>query len=88
MELASESIYVSLFQIEALRVLVNAEVADSSVTDDALKRLKASESGLEDTELVEFSRHLHRLLTQITSESAQLVVRGNVEMNGFNHGAH
>ena len=75
--------YVSLFEVEALRVLVNAEVADASITDDALKCLKASDSELEDTELVEFSRHLHRLLTRITSGSAQLVVRRNVELNGF-----
>ena len=75
--------YVSLFEVEALRVLVNAEVADASITDDALKCLKASDSELGDTELVEFSRHLHRLLTRITSGSAQLVVRRNVELNGF-----
>ena len=75
--------YVSLFEVEALRVLVNAEVADASITDDALKCLKASDSELRDTELVEFSRHLHRLLTRITSGSAQLVVRRNVELNGF-----
>ena len=75
--------YVSLFEVEALRVLVNAEVASASVTDDALKCLKASDSELGDTELVEFSRHLHRLLTRITSGSAQLVVRRNVELNGF-----
>ena len=75
--------YVSLFEVEALRVLVNAEVADASITDDALKCLKASDSELRDTELVEFSRHLHRLLTRITSGSAQLVVRKNVELNGF-----
>ena len=75
--------YVSLFEVEALRVLVNAEVADASITDDALKCLKASDSELGDTEIVEFSRHLHRLLTRITSGSAQLVVRRNVELNGF-----
>ena len=27
--------------------------------------------------------HLHYLLTQITSESARLAVRGNTELNGF-----
>ena len=75
--------YVSLFEVEALRVLVNAEVADASITDDALKCLKANDSELGDTEIVEFSRHLHRLLTRITSGSAQLVVRRNVELNGF-----
>ena len=75
--------YVSLFEVEALRVLVNAEVADASITDDALKCLKASDSELGDTELVEFSRHLHRLLSRITSGSAQLVVRRDVELNGF-----
>ena len=75
--------YVSLFKIEALRVLENAEVATAQITDDALERLEANETELVDTELVKFSRQLHYLLTQITSESARLVVRGNVEMNGF-----
>ena len=59
--------YVSVFEVEALRVLVNAEVADASITDDALKCLKASHSELRDTELVEFSRHLHRLLTRTST---------------------
>ena len=36
--------YVSLFEVEALRVLVNTEVADASITNDALKSLKASDS--------------------------------------------
>ena len=75
--------YVSLFKIEALRVLENAEVATAQITDDALERLEANETELVDTELVKFSRQLHYLLTQITSESARLVVRGNVEMNGL-----
>ena len=75
--------YVSLFKVAALRVLVNAEGANASITDDALERLEASESELADTELVKFSRQLHCILTQITTESAQLVVPRNVEMNGF-----
>ena len=32
---------------------------------------------------MKFSRQLHYLLTQITSDSARLVVRGNTELNGF-----
>ena len=75
--------YVSLFKIEALRVLEDAEVATAQITDDALERFEANETESVDTELVKFSRQLHYLLTQITSESARLVVRGNVEMNGF-----
>ena len=75
--------YVSLCKAEALRVLENAEVATAQITDEALERLEANETELVDTELVKFSRQLHYLLTQITSESARLVVRGNVEMNGF-----
>ena len=53
--------YVSLFKVEALRVLEDAELASSPITDSAL----------------------HYLLTQITSESARLVVRRNTELNGF-----
>ena len=75
--------YVSLFKVEALRVLEDAELARSPITDDALERLEADTTELVDTELVKFSRQLHYLLTQITSESARLVVRGNTELNGF-----
>ena len=78
--------FISLFKAEALRVLENAEVATAPITDDALERLEANETelvGLVDTELVKFSRQMHYLLTQITSESARLVVRGNAEMNGL-----
>ena len=45
--------------------------------------MEADTTELVDTELVKFSRQLHYLLTQITSESARLVVRGNTELNGF-----
>ena len=75
--------YVSLFKVEALRVLEDADLARSPITDDALERLEADTTELVDTELVKFSRQLHYLLTQITSESARLVVRGNTELNGF-----
>ena len=75
--------YVSLFKAEALRVLEDAEVATAQITDDALERLETNETEFVDTELVKFSRQLHDLLTQITSESARLVVRGNVEVKGF-----
>ena len=71
--------YVSLFKEEALRVLEDAELASSPITDSALERLEADTTELVDTELVKFSRQL----TQITSESARLVVQGNTELNGF-----
>ena len=45
--------------------------------------MEADTTELVHTELVKFSRQLHYLLTQITSESARLVVRGNTELNGF-----
>ena len=35
--------YVSLFRVEALRVLENAEVATAPITDDALERLGAQD---------------------------------------------
>ena len=70
--------YVSLFKVEALRVLENAEVATIPSTDDALEQTE-----LVDTEVMKFSRQWHYLLTPITSESARLVVRGNTELNGF-----
>ena len=73
---------VSLFKVEALRVLEDAELASSPITDSALERLEADTTEL-GTEIVKFSRQLHYLLTQITSESARLVVRGNTELNGL-----
>ena len=64
-------------------MLEDAELASAPITDDALERLEADTTELVDTELVKFSRQLHYLLTQITSESARLVVRGITELNGF-----
>ena len=75
--------YVSLFKLEALRVLEDAEVATAPITDDAREHCAAATTELEDTELLKFSRQLHYLLTQITNESARLVVRRNTELNGF-----
>ena len=72
----------SLFKVEALRVLEDAEVAAAPITDDALERLKANTIELVDTELVKFSRQPHYPLTQITSESSRLVFRGSTELNG------
>ena len=60
---------LSLFKVEALRVLEDAELASSPITDSPLERLEADTTELVDTELVKFSRQLHYLLTQITSES-------------------
>ena len=76
-------VYVSLFKVEALRVLEDAEVAAAPITDDTLERLEANTTELVDTELVKFSRRLHHLLTQITSESPRQAIRGNTELNGF-----
>ena len=50
--------YVSLFKVEALRVLEDAELASSPITDGALERLGADTTELVDTELVKFSRQL------------------------------
>ena len=46
--------YVSLFKVEALRVLEDAEIASSPITDDALERLETDTTELVDTELVKF----------------------------------
>ena len=48
--------YVSLFKVESLRVLEDAEVATAAITDDALERVEANATELVDTELVKFSR--------------------------------
>ena len=82
LELASESLCF-IVQSRSTESVLRCWVSKITITDDALDRLQADTTDLVDTELVKFSRHLHYLLTQITSESARLVVRGNTELPGF-----
>ena len=48
-----------------------------------LERMQRDNARFVDAGLVRFSRQLHYLLAQLTTDSARLVVRGNVELNGF-----
>ena len=73
--------YVSMFKEHVLRVMDAAEEATSVITDDAVQTIE--DNGVELTGLIAFSRQLHYLLSLITKNSARLVVRGNLGLNGF-----
>lgn len=68
--------YVSLFKTGAPEVMENVDTLATAITDERL------EAQFADTGLIRFSRQLHYLPAQLT-ESARLVVRGNVKLNGF-----
>ena len=73
--------YVSMFKEHVLRVMDAAEEATTVITDDAVQTIE--DNAVELTGLVAFSRQLHYLLSLITKNSARLVVRGNLGLNGF-----
>ena len=75
--------YVSLFKTEAAEVMENVETVATVITDERLASLEAENPQFVDAGLIRFSRQLHYLLAQLTTESARLVVRGNVDLNGF-----
>ena len=75
--------YVALFKAEATEVMEGAETARNPITDELLERMQRDNARFVDAGLVRFSRQLHYLLAQLTTDSARLVVRGNVELNGF-----
>ena len=58
-----------------------AEEATAVITDDAVQTIE--DNAVELTGFVAFSRQLHYLLRLITKNSARLVVRGNLGLNGF-----
>ena len=73
--------YVSMFKEHVLRVMDAAEEATTVITDDAVQTIE--DNAVELTGLVAFRRQLHYLLSLITKNSARLVVRGNLGLNGF-----
>ena len=75
--------YVALFKAKATEVMEGAESARNPITDELLERMQRDNAGFVDAGLVRFSRQLHYLLAQLTTNSARLVVCGNVELNGF-----
>ena len=72
--------YISLFHPEVTQVIDSAEIT-ATVTDEKLTVIEQSEEAI--TGLVAISRQLHYLLSQITTDSARLIVRGNAGLNGF-----
>ena len=75
--------YVALIKAEATEVMEGAETARYPITDELLERMQRDNARFVDAGLVRFSRQLHYLLAKLTTDSARLVVRGNVELNGF-----
>ena len=78
--------YVALFKAEA--TMEGAETARNPIADELLERMQGDNARFVDAGLVRFSRQLRYLLAQLTTDSARLVVRGNVEQNGLSHGAY
>ena len=70
-----------MFKEHVLRVMDAAEEATAVITDDAVQTIEVN--AVELTGLIAFSRQLHYLLSLITKNSARLVVRGNLGLNGF-----
>ncbi|CAE7254846.1 RE2 [Symbiodinium natans] len=81
--------YLSMFDAQAARYLEQHENDEAPLTDEALEVHVLTEEGvaaLDQTATagrVTFSRKLHYLLANLTSESALLVVRQNYDSNGF-----
>ena len=73
--------YISLSDSEVTKVVDSAEIAAATVTDEKLTVIEQSQEAI--TGLVAISRQLHYLLSQITTDSTRLVVRGNTGLNGF-----
>ena len=75
--------HVALFKAKATGVMEGAETARNPITDEMLERMQPDNARFVDAGLVRFSRQLHYLLAQLTTDSARLVARGNSELNGF-----
>ena len=60
-----------------------AETARNPITDELLERMQRDNARFVDAGLARFSRQLHYLLAQLTADSARLVIRGHVELNGL-----
>ena len=77
--------YISMFEPSAVTLLERAELSADEYTDDTLTVVL--DTGDIDPEAtaarVLFSRKLHYLLSQLVKDSARLVVRQNVDSNGF-----
>ena len=73
--------YISLFHPEVTEVMDSAEIAAATVTDEKLIVIEQSEEAING--LVATSRQLHYFLSQTTTDSARLLVRGNTDLNGF-----
>ena len=66
--------YVALFKAEATEMMEGAETARNPITAELLERMQLDNARFVDAGLVRFSRQLHYLLAQLTTDSARLVV--------------
>ena len=78
--------YICMFEPQALDALDRAEQAVATLTDTDL-RVTLDDDETVDQEATDrrvlFSKRLHYLLAQLCKDSARLVVRQNIEGNGF-----
>ena len=77
--------YVSMFEQTAVQLLEQAEVSPNAITDAHLQVTLADGTADADAtrNRVTFSRKMHYLLSNLTRDSARLVVRQNLDGNGF-----
>ena len=77
--------YISMFEPSAVTLLDRAEMSAGEYTDETLQVvLDTGDLDADATaQRVLFSRKLHYLLSQLVKDSARLVVRQNVDSNGF-----
>ena len=64
--------HVALFKAKATGVMEGAETARNPITDEMLERMQPDNARFVDAGLVRFSRQLHYLLAQLTTDSARL----------------
>lgn len=72
---------VALFQSDSVELMDLSDRFDATVADGHVRSLSTDEDAR--AQMAKFSRPLHYLLTQITSDGARLTARSNVALNGF-----
>ena len=73
--------YVALFKTDILEVMERSERSERPITEQDVVGMMTDPDDVQ--RLLEFTRQLPYLLTQLTTDSARLIVRGNMSQNGF-----
>ena len=66
---------------DTLEVMERPERSERPITDQDVAGLVTDPEDVQ--KLLEFTRQLRYLLTQLTTDSARLIIRGLVSQNGF-----